>query len=157
MARTYQKLDPIMLERLGLVVIQWAQIEAHIAALLSWLLRADPGGMFLVTSSVSSSTQTGWVRTLVADTLSGDGKANVLSLLDEVDELRAERNGLVHGVWNGGSQPQTAEVDTVRIDRAEILKTELVTVADLDDLSVRLQNAAQHFFELNTGLARLRP
>jgi hypothetical protein len=57
----------------------------------------------------------------------------IISLLADIDRIRGERNALVHGLWKphvSGS----ATVQTVKWSRSEVIKDELVTRADLDEL-----------------------
>jgi division protein CdvB (Snf7/Vps24/ESCRT-III family) len=64
---------------------------------------------------------------------------------------------LAHGLWTRGTQPKTAEVQTGKFDRPAILNTQLVTLADLDDLSRRLQSAILRLAELNSALSAAIP
>jgi hypothetical protein len=61
----------------------------------------------------------------------------VADLLTRADELRAERNEFVHGTWTTvGCEPKTALVETVNLERKEIIKTRLVTPRDLNELII---------------------
>ena len=59
-----REIEPEFLERLGRIVTQWALIEATEGEIVSQLLDADPGGMYVMTQSVSGQTLTNWIRTL---------------------------------------------------------------------------------------------
>ena len=67
-----------------------------------------------------------------------DIKGTVLNLLTEIDDVRAERNALAHGLWY--PSPETAQAQTVRWDRTEVIKTTVVTIGDLDDLLRRIED-----------------
>ncbi len=58
-------------------------------------------------------------------------------MLDSADQIRAERNILVHGLWKEGHESGTAIITTIRLDRAELIKEEFWTEADLNDLIER--------------------
>jgi hypothetical protein len=59
---------------------------------------------------------------------------NVAKLLDRADELRNERNEFVHGHWDTtGCEAKTALIQTVNLDRTEIIRERLVTPKDLAD------------------------
>src|ERR1700730_12246897 len=61
----------------------------------------------------------------------------VVDLINRADQLRSERNDYVHGIWNTeGCQPKTALVETVNLERKEIIKSRLVTPKGLNDLVV---------------------
>lgn len=138
--------DPI-LERLGGMVVDWSQCEAYVGEILARLLMADPGLMYVVTERVATSTQMEWIRTIVTLRMAeGDTRSNILSLLDDINAVRTDRNVYMHGLWNAGSQPGTAQVQTIKFERRELLKSELVTVAELDEFSAEVRHV----------LARLR-
>ena len=65
-----REIEPDFLERLGRIVTQWAFVEATESEMISHLLDADPGGMYVMTQSVSGKTLTDWIRTLVPIRLS---------------------------------------------------------------------------------------
>ena len=95
-----REIEPEFLERLGRIVTQWALIEATEGEIVSQLLDADPGGMYVMTQSVSGQTLTNWIRTLVPIRLTHPGSQKRINiLLTEIDEARAERNALAHGLW----------------------------------------------------------
>lgn len=120
---------------LGNVVIAWARIEALLAEFLSFLLQANPGHMYVLNQDVASATQLKWIRVLSDGRFTHEGtRSNLKILFDRIDAARSERNGYVHGMWSPGPEPDTAMVQTVKLDRAEIIRSELVTRSDLDDL-----------------------
>jgi hypothetical protein len=122
------QLSTVILERLGLIVIQWAQIEALTGELLERILKATPGTVHAIIPTVSNSSLISWARVLAADRFGRpEFRDRVLAALNEADELRAERNALVHGVWCGGPEPETAIVNTVRLDRPEMIVDRLLT------------------------------
>jgi len=134
------EISPAILAGLGRVVVKWSYLEMMTADLFTHLSKGDSAAMIVVTSNVSANSLSGWVRTLLdisqapAVLLQETRKA-----LAELDEMRAERNALVHGNWIP-SGSDAAEVRTARLERSEILRTELVTVSDLDDAVERIKH-----------------
>lgn len=122
--------------RLGQIVIRWATVEKLISWLLGTCLLADLAAVSVVANSVGVSTQTRWIRALIAShEHEEEQNKRVVELLTRADDLRQERNELVHGVWDStGCDPQTCLVETANLDRAEIIRSRLVTMHDLDDL-----------------------
>jgi hypothetical protein len=126
------------------VIIEWAKVEAMMAEFLSYLLNADAGAMYVLNQDVSSATQLKWIRALAADKFTDPNtQANLKILFDRIDVARVERNGYVHGVWSEGNSEDldsTAFVQTVKLDRVEMVRSELVTRADLNDLFREVQS-----------------
>lgn len=59
----------------------------------------------------------------------------VTALLIRADDLRQERNELVHGVWEPTEcETGTSLIETVNLERTEIIRSRFVTTHDLDDL-----------------------
>jgi hypothetical protein len=129
-------IDPALLIRLGQVVVLWSSLESWIALLLGTLMGADLGASSFITSSTSVALHTKCIRALLGVHAHKEPATEEVSrLLDRADELRSERNELVHGLWNAKDcDPKTAIVNTVSLDRAEIIKDRLVTIGDLDEL-----------------------
>lgn len=128
--------SPELLSRLGRIVILWSSAESWIAMLLGTLIGADLGGANIVTNSLAVATQIKCVRGLLSVHASREpATKEVIDLLNRADAMRAERNEIMHGLWNAkGCEPGTALINTVNLDRAEIIRDRLVTVTDLDDL-----------------------
>jgi hypothetical protein len=122
--------------RMGRVVTRWAALEKSISLLLGTLLFAEQGGMYVVTNSASLSTQMKWIRTLLAfHAHEAEQSQPVLDLLNRAEELRQERNELVHGQWDSSEcEPGTALASTINLDRSEVIRARLVTKTDLDEL-----------------------
>ena len=140
------QIDPALLERLGCLVVWWAFVETLVADLfVATLTRGnatqpiDPGTLAIVTKNVSQATLTDWIRTMIDVRYTPANEAKkIRDLLNEVDELRAERNALVHGLWgNDRSPPGTAMVQTIRLERREMIHDLLITPTDLDVLIER--------------------
>jgi hypothetical protein len=132
-------IEPELLRRLGRIVSHWAYVEQLEASLLAFLTNAHPGLIFVVTSNVSGSTLTGWLRTLAAIRFNEPDKKRLEELLSDIDEVRGQRNAYVHGLWIPGPEPETAVVTTIRWERAEVMKHELVTGADLNGLHEEIE------------------
>ena len=104
------------------------------AEFLAFLLQASPALMYVVTASVSASTVSDWIRTLLrARHIPNEPPEEIMSLLTDIDRIRGERNALVHGLWRSHVSG-SALVQTVKWDRSEVVKDELVTRTDLDEL-----------------------
>lgn len=128
--------EPELCMRLGQIVTKWTVVEKLISLLLGTCLIADQGAMSVVTNSIAVSTQTKWIRALMAShEHEATQNKRVSDLLTHADDLRQERNELIHGMWESdGCDPLTSIVETVNLDRNEIIRSRLVTSHDLDDL-----------------------
>lgn len=129
-------IDLKLLECLGRIVYQWAFVEAVEGMMLAFLIQANSELSQVVTASVSGSTMTGWIRTLVPVRFTdATTQENILDLLNRLDEARAERNALVHGMWTPGNVPHTAFVSSIRWDRREVMVNRVIGVDDLNSLA----------------------
>lgn len=132
-----REIEPELLQRLGLLVVRWAFVEQCVADLFILLTGGLPGTMPVVTANVSNRSLVEWTRTLMDIRYESEDweidKETREALLN-VDELRAQRNALVHGLWGTEGPANSACVQTVRLDRKEIIQDVVVTAADLDDL-----------------------
>ena len=140
--------------RMGQVVTRWTVLEKSISLLLGTLLFADQGAMSVVTNGVSISTQSKWIRTLLnSHEQEAEQSKPVLELLAHAEDLRQERNELVHGMWDpSGCEPGTSQVTTANLDRPEIMRTRLVTTHDLDDLCREIDTWIQDYVALGRKL-----
>jgi hypothetical protein len=129
------QISPVILQALGGAIVSYARVEALLAEFLSHLLDANKGAMYVLNQDVASATQLKWIRALVNDKYHReDVRAALSDLFARIDNARIERNSLVHGVWTPGAEPATALVQTVKLDRPEMIRNELITVPDIDDL-----------------------
>lgn len=134
-------IDTQLMTMLGRVVTTWSLVEGYTTELVAFLLEADPGSFYVVSRNVANATVTDWARTLATMRFDNDNtREKLAALLSSADEARAERNIYVHGLWKPGPEPQTALVQTVRWDRREVVKYELVTLSDLEELLERIAN-----------------
>lgn len=130
-----RQLEPELMQRLGILVVRWAFLEVRISDLFTTLTEGHAGSMIVVTSNVSQSSITGWIRTLLDTRDVPPILANkIRDVLTDVDDLRAERNAFVHGLWATNGPPMSAIVQTVRLERKAIIHELVVTPADLDHL-----------------------
>lgn len=126
---------PEIYQRIGTVAAEWAWLEMLLAEMLAHFCHAQPGAMYVITQNVSAASIIGWLRTLThiqvkdANTL-----AVVLDLLNEVDDVRNDRNTIVHGTWRAADDPGFAWCQTFSWERKEVARSELWSVADLDDV-----------------------
>ena len=112
--------------------------------------------MHIVTQNVSGATITDWLRTLCDIRFTHEASRKALKeLLRIIDETRSERNALVHGIWHPGPIPQTALVNSLRLDRRELMKDELVTIADLDELIHRIDTIVAELTTVGKNLGIL--
>jgi len=134
------ELPPPIRQALGDIVISWSRVEALLAEFLSFLLKADPGYMYVLNQDVASSTQLKWISLLCEARFKDEPTKELLrELFIRISSARGERNGYVHGWWTPGDIAGTAMVQTIKIDRPEIARNELATSADLNDLSVEIE------------------
>lgn len=144
-----RQIEPELLQRLGLIVVRWSLIEGWVADLFVRMTGGDGGSMMVVTSNVSQSTLIGWIRTLLDSSQTHIYDADkIRNVLTEIDDIRIERNALVHGIWTTEGPANSAIVQTVRLERSTIIREEVVTTADLDDLAQRIVEVATHFREI---------
>ena len=130
-----------LLTTLGRIVVAWAYVESLEGLFLSYLLQSEPARTLVVTQNVSGSTITDWIRTLLQIPLvQKSGIGDLTNLLREIDDVRGDRNRLIHGLWSPGDQLGAVEVQTIRWDRTAVIKTELVTGEDLLELHHRAKH-----------------
>jgi len=142
-----------LLARLGLIVTRCAWIDEIISDILTKLIEAHRAPMYVITQNVSASTVSDWLRTLGPLHLKDPALQEQLrSTLALADDVRRERNALAHGLWRDGPEPNTATIQTIRLDRVEIIKEELCTVADLDDLIERCTEALTEALALRSKI-----
>jgi hypothetical protein len=146
--------DPELALPLGQIIIHWATLEYLLSMLLGTFLFADQGGMLVITNNVAVSVQSKWLRALMArHEHEAEHNRRVVELLNRADQLRSERNDYVHGIWNTeGCQPKTALVETVNLDRKEIIKSRLVTPKDMNDLVVDIDDWINDYVALGREL-----
>lgn len=151
-------IEPELLERLGRVVVTWSVIERWISELFIFITKGTPGLMYVVTESISQSTLTGWNRTLldIVD-IPTEILDELRDILNEVDELRAERNMLVHGLWGTSGPADSVVVQTVRLDRKDIVRDVVITASDLDDLIDRILQLHARFFTVAVAVGMRTP
>ena len=127
--------DRILYERLGQVTVHWTQVEMILGEFLSYLVEGNAGSLYVITQNVAGSTVSDWCRVLCEMRFQdGPTRKALKEMFLEADDARKQRNIYIHGLWRKGPEPKTALVRTVRWDRAEVLKDELVTVGDLESL-----------------------
>ena len=146
-----RQIEPKLLERLGLLVVRFALVEQTISDLFIHLTGGDPGAMVVVTSNSSQSSISNWTRTLldIRSTPDEHELSNELrEALTEADRLRGLRNDLVHGLWGTNCPPGSVCVQTVRLERNEIIKDLVVTASDLDDLIVDTEEVAAQLLSI---------
>jgi hypothetical protein len=152
-AEDRSEIEPELYEGLGKVIVAWASVEALLAEFLSFLIPADPGGMYVLNQTVSVEMKLKWVRTL-CDIRFTD--PNTTSRLDDLflrtEEARIERNAYAHGLWSTLCPPGTVLIHSVNLNRAEIIRQELTTRADFDDLVVRIDEIVRELVMLSRKL-----
>lgn len=141
MSRPSSDFDPEMLRLLGAIVVQWSYVEHFVSDLFTYMTKGVPFAMAIVTSSVNVSTLTKWITTLLDLSESPHGwESAVRETLAEVDDLRLDRNTLVHGRWIPGEEPGLALVYTIRLERSTVMKDDVTTVDDLNTLLDRIND-----------------
>jgi hypothetical protein len=130
-----RQIEPEILRRFGLFIVHFALIEKLLADLFVRLTEGEPGSMIVVTANVSQTSLSDWIRTLLDLRPSPQDWANeIRDTLTELDTLRGERNALVHGLWSTVGPAHSVIVQTVKLDRREVIKERVLTTADINDL-----------------------
>jgi hypothetical protein len=145
---------PELTDRLGRIVIRWASVEGWIAAMLPAVANADPGAMQAITVTTGVKAQIDWIRNILSVHIDKNPELQeAIDLLERAEELRIDRNALVHGVWDGtGCIAGTAIINTVRLERSEIIKGTLVTCSDLDQFLIEIDNWLADYAEIGRRL-----
>lgn len=129
------------MERLGGIVIIWAYLEQWLNEFLAHLLESKSALMHTITGNVSSATITDWCRTLLRVHHHPDEPpADIMELLMVIDELRSERNALIHGLWTF-DELGTAIVQTIKLNRSPVVNQMVVTLTDLHELTTDIGEA----------------
>jgi hypothetical protein len=145
----FAKINPELTQRLGQIAINWAVIEAWLGHMLGTLIDADLGGANVLTSEMGAATVIKAIKNVIAINEPKDPALSaVREVIEEADELRAERNIFVHGIWEVGPEAGTALVETTGWQRPEIIRSRLVTTTDLDNLLADFDNFLLRFIEL---------
>lgn len=142
--------DPDLCLRLGQIVTKWTIMEKLISWLLGTCMLADLAAVSVVANSASVSTQMKWIRALMsAHEHERDQNDRVAALLRRAEDIRQDRNELVHGTWNSENcDPGTCLVEIVNLDRPEIIRSRLVTTHDLDDLCSEIDGWIEDYVTL---------
>lgn len=136
MAAVHGEIDPALLQGLGLIVTRWVGVEEWQTRFLAFLVVGDQSLMPVITTGASAANVTAWLRTLAGIRFRDATTRERLDVLfTRVDQARAERNGLVHGIWNSEDIPGQALVQTMNFNRGEALTTQLVTLSDLEEVA----------------------
>lgn len=125
---------------LGTIVTRWTYIDHLMGEFLSFLVEGKPALMYVITNNVSARTISEWIRTLLPLRFEESALGELTELLTKIDDLRRERNALVHGLWSPHT-PGSAEVQTIRWERREVIKVEFVTIGDLKELAGDIDEA----------------
>jgi hypothetical protein len=148
-------IDPELSEPLGQIVVRWSSVEYLISMLLGTLVFADLGGIQVVTNNIAISAQTKWIRALLSvnQPESDADKQQVEALMARADDLRVERNEFIHGHWDTTNcAPKTALIQTVNLDRNEVIRERLVTKQDLTDLVADINEWINDYVSLGRQL-----
>ena len=148
--------EPELYEALGRVVVVWSSIEAIVAEWLAYMLEANPGNMYVFSQTSSVEAQLKWIRILAGLKFTHPNTTEKLAdLFKRLDEAREDRNAYVHGVWNTLCEPGTVLIQSVRLSRVEIVRQELATRSDFDDLLIRLEDIRTELLYLGNALGFL--
>ncbi|MDE2232502.1 MAG: hypothetical protein KGJ90_00020 [Patescibacteria group bacterium] len=148
-----EQIDRDLMERLGRIVIRWAIVEELCVAFLAFAVSADRAFMRVITQSISNSSVVDWLRVLSEERFADErSRKDLAKLFKIIDEVRSDRNELVHGIWHGGPETHTVLVHTLRMDRAQLVQDKLVTIADLDDLLDHIETLISQLIHLGKHL-----
>jgi hypothetical protein len=84
---------------IGRVVIEWSKLENTLQELLWWFLEINFEDGRVITEKMDVSRLFGILRTMAPRKLKGDVLTELLNLLQIADELREDRNFIIHGAW----------------------------------------------------------
>jgi hypothetical protein len=146
---------PELAEPLGQIVVRWSSVEYLISMLLGTLVFADLAGIQVITTNIAVSAQTKWIRALMSvnQPSSTAHKDQVEALLARADDLRKERNEFIHGHWDTTDcEPKTALIQTINLDRNEVIRERLVTKQDLSDLVTDIDDWIRDYVALGREL-----
>jgi hypothetical protein len=148
------EIDPELAEPLGQIVVRWSSVEYLISMLLGTLVFADLAGIQVVTTNIAVSAQTKWIKALMSvNQPAAEHKDRVEALLSRADDLRIERNEFIHGHWDTTDcEPKTAIIQTINLDRNEIIRERLVTKKDLSDLVTDIEDWIRDYVSLGREL-----
>lgn len=152
-----QSVDNEVYIRIGRVAAEWSYVEMLLSEMLAHFCHADPGSMYVITQDVSIASVTSWLRTLTEIQVKEPGSRKVLiDLLNEIDDVRARRNIVVHGAWSGHDTPGFAFVSTIRWSRSEVARSEMWSTDDFGDLLVDMADLQTRLAALGIGMGFLR-
>jgi len=149
-ATGFSQIDPQLTSRLGQLAINWGVIENWLGHLLAALIGAEAGALSVVTQDMSAATIIQISKTTISifETEHPEFSA-IRELLDFADDIRGERNELVHGIWESTNcQPGTALVQNSNWKKSEIIRERLVTTTELDQLLIDCQTWLDSYVEL---------
>jgi hypothetical protein len=145
----FAKIDAELTKRLGQIAINWAVIEEWLGHMLGTLIDADLGGANVLTSEMGAASVIKAIKNCIAINEPKQPELSaVRELIEEADELRQERNLYIHGVWEPNTEAGTALIQTTGWQRAEIIRSRLITTADLDHLLADFDDFMLRFVEL---------
>lgn len=151
----YKDIPPEFMQRLGALAISWALIDKLISHMFIGMIDGNDGSMYVITENVTSKTISEWIGTLVDShgCSQPEYAEHIKEVFKNIEIPRATRNALIHGLWSAThAEPGSVIVQTVRLERAEIVKGEVVTLADLDAYIDEAQEIAAQLHEVMTTL-----
>src|SRR5580692_1391514 len=95
----FPPIKPDHAQAVGYVAIHWSFVEESLDVAIQFLLKLPPTTKAALLSELSTIPKMTMIRALIE----ASGEEELLSewkmLTTEMDELRAKRNDVVHGVW----------------------------------------------------------
>ena len=84
---------------LGRIIVKWSSLEHWVSMLLGTVLGADLAATHVISTNVAISSQSKWIRAIMSCKIhEHDNSLRVSDLLTRADDLRSERNELIHGI-----------------------------------------------------------
>lgn len=147
---SFSQIEPELTSRLGQLAINWAVIEDWLRHLLAAQIGADAGALSVVTKDMGAANIIQILLTAISIHEPDNPELkDIRELVQYADELRSERNELVHGIWDPTNcQPGTSLVQNSNWKKAEIIRERLVTTAELDQLLIDCQTWLDRYVEL---------
>lgn len=115
------------------VAVVAAQLEHMIEATIDTALLERPRTAEFILKTTSAERLVGLLEAVLLD-LAPKKEADITKLIADIRRLRSERNDIMHWIWSGSDEPDTARHATMRPYRETKAKTkkanEIQTIAD---------------------------
>ncbi len=133
---------PENLEAIGRVTVQWGVLEMTVDQAIPRFLQLDEKSSFKTLVGVPISLRLGILSNLTHLVENTTIRSELVELLLDIDNLRLERNFIVHAVWMGDGKTIYGYIfknNKARVRQERWSATEIGAIADrINDASARL-------------------